>query len=89
MKEEIVLALKTYGSTKTKTGTDNAYRIAFAQGLGASNKEKTYRKGYEGSTRGGHICCGSRVGWRHKVTCKNALRNAPDDYSDLKDPNLI
>lgn len=88
-KNKIVMGIKTYGSAVCKTGNVNSYRVAFLQGLGASSKEKTYRKRYKGSPRGGHICCGSRVGWRHKVTCKNALRNLPDDYSDLKDPDLI
>jgi len=32
-----------------------------------------------------HICCGSKKGIRHYVSCKNAPCNYVDDLSDLKD----
>lgn len=44
----------------------------------ASAKDKTWN-GKQ------HICCGSKKGLRHKVSCKNALCNLPDDLSDLID----
>ena len=48
----------------TRTGIQNAYRVAFAKGQGASRKDSTFDK-----TKGIHTCCGSRVAWRHKVDC--------------------
>lgn len=64
-----------------KTGRLNAYRWAFYQGVGGSPKDKTFD--LKIGTRGGHKCCKSKVWWRHKVSCKNAVKNSPDDLSDL------
>lgn len=69
------------GSLVTTTGRVNEYRRAFYQGLGASPKDYTFDASI--GTRGGHKCCGSRVYWRHKVSCPMAVKNAPDDLSDL------
>lgn len=66
-----------------KSGRINAYRRAFALGHGASPSDPTFDPKL--GARGGQKCCGSRVWWRHKVNCKKAVRNAPDDLSDLKD----
>lgn len=67
----------------TSTGIVNEYRLAYYQGLGASPKDDTFDRSI--GVRGGHKCCGSKVYWRHKVDCPKAAKNAPDDYSDLKD----
>lgn len=66
------------------TGRINAYRMAFAHGQGASSKDNTWDK-----LSHKHLCCGSKVGWRHKTDCFNAVKNAPDDLSDLKDLSEI
>ncbi len=66
-----------------KTGRMNAYRWTFYQGVGASSKDKTFDPKI--GKRGGQKCCGSKVWWRHKVSCKNAVKNSPDDLSDLKE----
>lgn len=60
-------------------GGVNEYRRAFLVGQGASTRDKTWSEG-----KHWHVCCKSKVGWRHKTNCKNALRNAPDDLSDIK-----
>src|SRR4051812_43714313 len=62
------------------TGCENAYRLAFARGEGASTKEVTWNKAQHR-----HICCDSKVAWRHRASCSNAVRNMPDDLSDLKE----
>jgi hypothetical protein len=54
---------KDYGII-TSTGIQNAYRVAFALGQGASRKDTTYDR-----KAGIHTCCNSRVAWRHKVSC--------------------
>lgn len=81
-KQILVSALKSTNSLYCTTGRKNAYRDAFHTGLGASRGDETFDPKL--GVRGGHRCCGSKVEWRHKVTCSNAVRNAPDDYSDLK-----
>lgn len=70
-------------SILTRNGTINEYRRAFAFGQGGSIYDETFDPKI--GTRGGHKCCGSKVWWRHKVNCKNSTKNAPDDYSDLKE----
>ena len=82
-KNIIVEALKSKGGLYCKTGRINAYRLSFHSGTGASPKDRTFDPNL--GTRGGHKCCGSKVWWRHKVSCQNAVRNYPDDLSDLKD----
>lgn len=81
-KEILVEAIKSTASLYCKSGRVNEYRRSFLMGTGATPHESTFDKRL--GTRGGHKCCGSKVWWRHKVTCKNAVRNAPDDLSDLK-----
>jgi uncharacterized repeat protein (TIGR04076 family) len=46
------------------TGIKNAYRYAFLKGQGGSIKEETWNK-----FKHEHICCQSRVAWRHKTKC--------------------
>jgi|GEM_PF-2669993 len=63
-----------------RDGKTNKYRTAFIEGVGASIKDRTWnRKKHQ------HSCCGSKVPWRHLINCSKAVRNAPDDLSDLKD----
>lgn len=49
------------------SGHVNDYRIAHMNGTAGSRKEETFDPSL--GRRGGHSCCGSRVEWRHKVTC--------------------
>jgi hypothetical protein len=63
-----VKTLKTSGGLLTKTGHLNDYRWAFYHGLGGTRKEATWNQ-----KRHSHSCCGSRVAWRHKVSCKRTL----------------
>lgn len=66
---------------KRKYNLEEAYRMAFARGLGGSQKEATWSK-----KEHVHTCCGAKVPWRHKGACPNlGNRNDPDDLSDLKD----
>lgn len=48
-------------------GGINDYRVAKATGVGGSRKEETFDPKL--GKRGGHSCCGSKVEWRHKVSC--------------------
>lgn len=57
-----VKALISEGELYCTTGIENAYRRAFLDGLGGSRREATWNK-YE------HICCNSKVYWRHKSSC--------------------
>lgn len=51
-----------------------------------NDQEKTKASAKESTWNGKvHVCCQSKKGLRHKVFCKNALCNKPDDLSDLKD----
>lgn len=58
---------------------NNAYRQAFARGLGGYRTESTWNKKM-------HTCCKSKVFWRHHGNCPRlGNREDPDDLSDLKD----
>lgn len=81
-----IQAIRTINTLKCKTGRINEYRRAFRDGLGASRKEETFDLSL--GVRGGHNCCNSKVEWRHKINCKNSLKNSPDDLSDLKMPGI-
>jgi hypothetical protein len=48
------------------SGQENYYRVCQVQGIGGSRKEATWDR-----PNHTHTCCGSRVPWRHKVSCKN------------------
>lgn len=61
-------------------GLDSVYRNMIARGQGASRKDPTWSKSLSI-----HTCCKSKYPWRHFKDCKKALRNCPDDLSDLKD----
>lgn len=51
-------------------GETNYYRIVMMKGFGGSATEETWiRQGYSGNHKGHHNCCGSKVAWRHKVSC--------------------
>lgn len=66
-------------------GEINYYRLEFMRGHGGNYREKTWNR-----QKHRHDCCKSKVPWRHRVICPRMrivddLKNAPDDYSDLKD----
>jgi hypothetical protein len=63
-----------------KYGLDSVYRYIFARGQGGSCRDITWSK-----EKYLHECCGSKYPWRHFAACPKALRNLPDDLSDLKD----
>lgn len=76
-------AILSVGNLYLPNGRKNAYRAAFAEGVAGNIRDTTFDPSI--GARGGHRCCGSKVWWRHKVSCKNAAKNGPDDLSDLKD----
>ena|SRR3990167_10884254 len=57
-------------------GLESPYRKAIARGQGGSKKEASW-DGKE------HICCHSKYAARHYKHCTKAIRNTPDDFSDL------
>lgn len=65
-----------------KYGLDSVYRWVFARGQGGSAKDVTWSK-----AKHMHVCCNSKYPWRHFKNCPKALRNAPDDLSDLLTDN--
>lgn len=58
----------------------NEYRYYQIIGQGGSYKEESWNK-----KRHWHVCCKSKVVWRHKTGCKKEVSEWPDDLSDLKD----
>lgn len=68
----------------TKTGRRNSYRLSFYQGTAASQKDDTYDPAM--SKSGGHRCCGSKVKWRHKLSCKKLGGNEKWKALETKEP---
>lgn len=51
------------------SGPKNDYRLAQLNGTVGSRSEETWQKDGRKAYSGTHTCCGSKVHWRHKVSC--------------------
>lgn len=78
-----VEAVRTTNNLYCKTGKINEYRRAFHRGLGATIREETFDKSL--GVRGGHKCCGSKVSWRHKVSCDRLSGEGNEKWKALGD----
>lgn len=67
------------------SGRPNNYQLVKMLGRLGSRKDSTWIRDRNNHLKGHHSCCGSKRDYYHKVSCKAAAGDGPDDLSDFKD----